>query len=862
MNNQRLVRALPVALFLCPLLVSCSHAETIANAAAPNSSSAPLLNATFDAPVGTQSGDATLTEGISGNALTLNGKGSVELTQSVDTSQSYTVLAWVKVAKIGGFQTFVSSDGPKNSAFFLQLRDDTKHFAFTGLPEDGGDANFASGQDDVDTGVWYHLAGVYDATKKTMSLYVNGVLQDSVAFTGAYKAPGPVRLGRAKYDGNPVDFASGQMDDVQLFQSALTAPQILAIAQPLLGTAGTAPAIVPATLAMDISKVRAPISPLLYGLMTEEINHSYDGGLYGELLQNRTFQDDGTKTPHWTLVQDGGSGSMSLDASQPASAALPTSLKLQINDATKGRVGVSNDGYWGVPVKPQTRYTASFWARVSPDWKGPLMLSLESTDGKTQYAGTSVKIAGTAWKKYTATISTGNVAATTDGRFTLSSRGSGTVWLNLVSLFPPTYKNRANGDRIDLSEKMAAMTPRFLRFPGGNYLEGDTIAERFDWKKTIGPLENRPGHRGPWGYRSTDGMGLMEFLGWCDDLNMEPVLAVYAGYSLRGEHVAPGAALQPYVQDALDEIEFVTGDQTTKWGKMRAQLGHPKPWKLQYVEIGNEDFFDKSGSYDGRYSQFYEAIKAKYPQLQLMATAGIKSRKPDVIDEHYYLDAREMERRATFYDKYDRKGPKIFVGEWASHTERIPWQDPQQLNAPTPNMGAALGDAAFMTGMERNSDIVVMQCYAPLFVNVNPGGRQWAPNLLGYNNLVSYGAPSYHAQVMFGSNIGDVALDSTLTGGRRLTSSVTRDTKNGTLFVKIVNPLGYAQSIKMTIGGVKSVAKNGEALVLQGKGLKDTNSLANPTNIVPVSKPLSNVGADFSYEAPPFSISVVKLNAK
>ncbi|BCM93616.1 extracellular exo-alpha-L-arabinofuranosidase [Abditibacteriota bacterium] len=865
MNNTRLVRALPVALFLCPLLSACSHAQTGVPATA--TANPPLFNANFDTPTGTQSGDATFSPGISGNALTLNGTGSVELTQSLDTSKSYTVMAWVKVGKVGGFQTYISSDGPKNSAFFLQLRDDTKHFAFTGLPEGDGEANFASGQDDVETGVWYHLAGVYDATKKTMSLYVNGVLQDSVPFTGAYKAPGPVRLGRAKFDGNPVDFASGQLDDTQIFQSALSGAQILAIARPLLGTPGTAPAIVPASLSVDISKVRAQVSPLLYGLMTEEINHAYDGGLYGELLQNRTFQDNAEKTPHWSLVRDGGTGSMSLDSSQPASAALPKSLKLQITDAKNGRVGVSNDGYWGVPIRPQTRYTASFWARVSPDWKGPLTVELESADGKTRYAGATVKVAGTDWKKYTVTLSTGQVAATTDGRFTLSSRGSGTIWLNLVSLFPPTYKNRPNGNRVDLSEKMAAMKPQFLRFPGGNYLEGNTIAERFDWKKTLGPLENRPGHMGPWGYRSTDGMGLLEFLGWCDDLNMEPVLAVYAGYSLRGDHIAPGPELEPFVQDALDEIEFVTGDQSTKWGKVRAQLGHPKPWKLQYVEIGNEDFFDRSGSYDGRFAQFYDAIKAKYPQLQLISTTmdartRVKSRKPDLIDEHYYADAREMERKATLYDKYDRNGPKIFVGEWAAYTERVPWQDPQQLNAPTPNMAAALGDAAFMTGMERNSDIVKIQCYAPLFVNVNSGGRQWAPNLLGYNNLVSYGAPSYHAQVMFANNLGDVALDSTLNGGRRLNSSVTRDTKSGALFVKVVNPMGYAQSVKMTIGGAKSVSNSGVATVLQSSGPKDTNSLAQPTKIVPVTKPISNVGADFSYEAPPFSISVLKLNAK
>ena len=206
-----------------------------------------------------------------------------------------------------------------------------------------------------------------------------------------------------------------------------------------------------------------------------------------------------------------------------------------------------------------------------------------------------------AWKQYTVTLQTGPdiPAGPTLGRFVVTADRPGTVWLNLVSLFPPTYKNRPNGFRPDLMQKLADMKPAFLRLPGGNYVEGNTIAERFDWKKTIGPLTQRPGHPSPWGYRSTDGMGLLEFLEWCEDLKMEPLLAVYAGYSLRGEHIDPGPALQPYVQDALDEIEYVTGEPNTKWGAERAKDGHPKPFPLTYVEIGNEDGFDKSGSYEG-----------------------------------------------------------------------------------------------------------------------------------------------------------------------------------------------------------------------------------------------------------------------
>ncbi len=295
-------------------------------------------------------------------------------------------------------------------------------------------------------------------------------------------------------------------------------------------------------------------------------------------------------------------------------------------------------------------------------------------------------------------------------------------------------------------QKLADLHPSFLRLPGGNYLEGDTIPERFNWKTTIGPLEQRPGHQCPWGYRSSDGLGLLEFLDWCEDLHIDPVLAVYGGYSLQQQRVPAGEQLQPYVQDALDEIEYVTGDKSTRWGGERAKNGHPEPFKLTYVEIGNEDNFDNQHTYDRRYAQFFDAIKAKYPNLQLIASAPnlVHSRRPDVVDDHSYQSPHQMEIDAHRHDRISRTGPKIFMGEWAS-----------QDGNPTPTMNSALGDAAFLTGLERNADVVVMQCYAPLLVNVNPGGSEWGTNLIGYNALSSFGSPSYYAQKMFAENRGD-----------------------------------------------------------------------------------------------------------
>ena len=505
----------------------------------------------------------------------------------------------------------------------------------------------------------------------------------------------------------------------------------------------------PGRITVHVDQPGVKISPVFYGLMTEEINHSYDGGLYAELIQNRAFKDDANKPAHWALVQDGGgAGTITVDNDNPVpGTALTSSLRLDIT-APGGRVGAANDGYWGIPVKPSTTYHVSLYAKGG-GFTGPLTADIESNDGATVYAHAQITGLGTGWKQCTATLQTpASAPTTTAARFVVSAAGTGTVWLTQVSLMPPTFNNRPNGLRPDLMQKLGGLHPAFLRMPGGNYVEGNTIATRFDWKKTIGPIAVRPGHPGTWSYRSSDGLGLLEFLEWCEDLHMQPVLAVWAGYALNGEHIVAGPELTPYVQDALDEIEYVTGGVNTTWGARRAKDGHPAPFPLTYVEVGNEDFFDKSGSYNGRYAQFYDAIKAKYPNLQIIATRGdVRGHAVDVIDDHYYRSARAMENDAHHYDTISRTGPKIFVGEWAS-TE----------GSPTPNMQAALGDAAWLTGLERNSDLVVLEAYAPLLVNVNRDARQWGTNLIGYDAQTSFGSPSYYVQSMFGANRGDVVL--------------------------------------------------------------------------------------------------------
>ena len=607
----------------------------------------------------------------------------------------------------------------------------------------------------------------------------------------------------------------------------------------------------PAILTIHIDTPVSKVSPILYGLMTEEINYSYDGGLYGEMVRNRTFRANKSNVPYWILFEEGDAeAKMQVDRQTGPSEALNYSLRLDVTKADpQNQAAILNQGFWGMALMPNSTYKGSLYAKADSDALGELSIKLVSDAENKILASTRVRSPTANWTRYEFSLKTTAMQPLSANHLVITVGHTGTLWLNLVSLFPPTYHDRPNGNRIDLMEKLAAMHPAFLRFPGGNYLEGDHIPDRFEWKKTIGPLVDRPTHPSPWRYQSSDGMGLLEFLEWCEDLNMQPVLAVYAGYSLQQEHVNPGPDLEPYVQDALDEIEYVTGGPETKWGAIRVENGHPQPFKLTYVEVGNEDYFDRSGSYDGRYEQFYEAIKAKYQDLQIIATTPVKSIRPDVIDDHYYRRATEFFHDTTHYDKTDRNGPKIFVGEWATRE-----------GTPTPNLGAALGDAAWMTGMERNSDIIVMSCYAPLLVNVNPGGMQWESDLIGYDASRSYGSPSYHAQVIFAQHVGDVTLGSNIeNGGSKLFYSVTKDTKAKRIYLKLVNAASHAQAVDLKFTG-GTLAKTGTLVMLNGRSTQATNTVEQPTNIVPVQSPLPNIGSELHYTAPAYSIQVIQLS--
>ncbi|QEC66348.1 alpha-N-arabinofuranosidase [Panacibacter ginsenosidivorans] len=674
------------------------------------------------------------------------------------------------------------------------------------------------------------------------------------------------------------------------------------------------------TLTLDAGKPGAGVSPMLYGLMTEEINHSYDGGLYAELIRNRIFKDSKTTPEGWSLVKDNAADGADIklmaanednipydERRHAINGALSTCLRLTVEKAS-GRVGIANEGYWGIPVKPATTYKASFYMKgtersepfrwpwepkpntpklpdIPNNTPGPITVSIESNDGKTVYASGTINLEKSIyWKKYELTLTTAaNIQPTKDARFVISTDRTGLYYFNLVSLFPPTYNNRDNGNRQDLMQMLVDMKPKFLRFPGGNFLEGPLITDAFPWKTTLGMLENRPGHNGSWGYRASDGMGLLEFLEWCEDMGAEPVLALYAGYSLQGDHVDAGPLLKPYIDDALDEIEYVTGDASTYWGAKRVADGHPAPFKLTYVEIGNEDWFDRSNSYDGRFKQFREAIEAKYPKLTCISTIpatqypsmSVKGKEAAVVDEHYYRNSWDMWENASQYDKYDRNGPKIFVGEWATRE-----------GLPTTNLNAALGDAAWMTGMERNADIIIMSCYAPLFVNVSKDsatGRrawQWDSDLIGYDALNSYGSPSYYVQQLFNHYLGNKIVPATFENvplqNRPLTKkdsadgikiktvptlfySATRNDATGVIYLKIVNTSAKKQTIQINLTGADKVQPEATMVVVKGNNPDDTNTITDRENILPVTSTIKGIKTSFTRVFDPYSVNILEL---
>jgi len=493
-----------------------------------------------------------------------------------------------------------------------------------------------------------------------------------------------------------------------------------------------------ATIKVQVDQPGHPVSPTLWGIFFEDINLSADGGLYPELVRNRSFED-ANEPQFWTFKDSGGSGSAAIDNSHSLNPSNPHCLCVKAN----GAFSLQNQGYWGMNIVQGQKYKLSLAARIEGGFSSPLTIRILDVAGKELASG---EISGLTkdWSYYTLELT----ASASDPKASLeiASAGKGELFLDMVSLMPETtWKN--HGLRTDLAGALDNLHPSFVRFPGGNWVEGDDIAHMYHWKYTIGNVDSRIPLWNTWGYNTTQGLGFYEYLQLCEDLGAEPLFDINCGMALNGISV-PMDQMAPWVNDALDAIEYANGPTNSYWGGLRARAGHPAPFNLKYMEIGNEN---GGPDYHQRWPLLANAIREKYPDMKLIMTTSLtgypypKNPKPDIIDEHYYESPESFMRRAHQYDHYNRGGPKIFVGEYAVTAK-----------SGLGNLRAALGEAAFMTGIERNSDVVAMASYAPLFVNVNH--RAWNPDLINFDSSRWYGIPSYYVQQMFSENRGDVTL--------------------------------------------------------------------------------------------------------
>jgi alpha-L-arabinofuranosidase len=777
-----------------------------------------------------------------GTALALNGSSAAQYVALpagiVAGLADFTIAVWVNPAALPTWaRVFDLGTGPNVNMFLTVNSGAAPRYAIT-VGGNGVEQRLTA-PGPLTAGRWAHLAVTLAGS--TGTLYVDGAaVAVNPAMTLTPAALGATTqnwIGRSQYPGDP--FLTGAVDEFQIFSRALSAAEVRSLTTSAAGS----------TAGGDVAWYR------------------FDEAGGGTAVDSSGAGHAGTialVTSDWEPV---GPVTATLDLGTPLNTALPRSLRLDLAAVPAGqpadqRAGMANGGYFGVPAVGGQTYQVSFFAKADhnlADHGVPVTVALEKADGSRSLASTIVPGVTGRWRRHTGTLrvprgepdSTDNrIVIGVDPRHrhgTPAGTPAGTLWLQVVSVFPPTYRHRPNGLRPDLVELLAAMRPRILRFPGGNYVEGVTPDTRFDWKATVGPVWERPGHlNSAWNYWSDDGLGLLEFLRLAEDLGATPVIGVYAGLSLDGQ-VTAEADLAPYVQDALDELEYAIGPVGSPWGARRAADGHPRPFRTPHVEIGNEDNLNGGGaSYAAyRYAAFYDAITAAYPQVTVVATAPVTNRPVPVNDEHYYSSPQFFVSQATRYDGYDRSGPRVFVGEYAARSDAT--------GLPTGRLDDSIGEAAFMTGLERNSDIVRMSSYAPLFANV--GHTQWNPDLIGFDQLTSFGSTSYWVQRLFATNLGDRVLP--VTAGAGLLCSATVDSRRGTVYLKLVNPAGTDLPVTLALSG--STATTATAQVLADPDPTAGNTLAGPERVVPRTATVTGTAGTFTLVAPANSLTVLRV---
>jgi alpha-L-arabinofuranosidase len=632
-------------------------------------------------------------------------------------------------------------------------------------------------------------------------------------------------------------------------------------------------------LIIETKKIGAEIQPTMYGLFFEDINYAADGGLYAELVKNRSFEFPqnfmGWKTfGNVTLKNDG-----PFDRN-------PHYVRLSDPGHEHKRTGLQNEGFFGMGVKKGEKYRFSVWARVAGDGDASAIL-VELIDPKSMterhaLCGKELAVDSREWKKYELTLEPETTQAKAELRIFLKSKAS--VDLEHISLFPAdTWNGHANGLRKDLAQALADIKPGVFRFPGGCIVEGTDLETRYDWKKSVGPVENRPLNENRWHYTfqhryfpdyyQSYGLGFYEYFLLAEEIGAAPLPVLSCGLACQFQNDNPLAHvavcdLDAYVQDALDLIEFANGDVTTEWGKLRAEMGHPAPFNLKFLAIGNEQW---GPEYPEHLAPFVTAIRKAYPDIKIVGSAGpnsegaqfdylwpeMKRLKADLVDEHFYRPEEWFLSQGARYDNYDRKGPKVFAGEYACHGRGKKWN----------HFNAALLEAAFMTGLERNADVVHMATYAPLFAHVE--GWQWRPDMIWFDNLNCVRTASYYVQQLYALNRGTNTLQLTA-NGRNVTgaegqnglfASAVWDRNDSSYTVKIANTSGETQPVRLTFAGLKKneVLSGGKRITLKAAHPEQENTLETPHLIKPEESAVAIEGHRFETELEPHTFAVYKF---
>ena len=644
----------------------------------------------------------------------------------------------------------------------------------------------------------------------------------------------------------------------------LKLPLSLLAATALVGAAIAEPAA--PSIHVHADQPGAKINPAMWGIFFEDINFGADGGLYAELIKNRGFEFPDALMGWSNINLPTAKGTVSVRDETPFNPSSPHYVRLESDGSAP--LGIANEGFRGIGVRKGEAYAFTSRARAIAG-TALLRVQLYSSDDKLLDSVDLKNIRGD-WQKVSATLHPKETAA--KARLVVSQVSKGTVDLDFISLFPEnTWKLRPGGLRADMVQALADLHPGFMRFPGGCIVEGNTLAQRYQWKNTIGPVEDRNLLFNRWNtefrdhltpdYFQTFGLGFFEYFQLCEDIGAQPLPILNCGLSCQfhATETCPLDQLEPYIQDALDLIEFANGPADSTWGAKRAAMGHPQPFHLTMIGVGNENW---NGPYLERYTKFHQTLKAKHPEIQLISSAGpspsddrfkyawskLRELNADIIDEHCYDKPAWFYNNTRRYDAYDRNGPKVFMGEYASHSSK-------RHN----DLDSALSEAAYLTGLERNADVVRMASYAPLFANTE--AWQWTPNMIWVNSLNLSRTPNYYVQQMYSCNRGDVALTTQLDAGpAKLFANAVHDEKAHEIILKVVNAGDTETSVQVSLDGITQVAA-AKSTVLAGN-LTDENPVGEAVQIQPTESKVTLTSPQFAHVFPAHSFTVLRVKAK